>query len=279
MTTTDHHLPVDPAALVPLEAACEWRRDDLGDRYVFQLTDAHLEELDAALVHAEAHFRRRARHHPRLVPAPDARRRADAASPTTSSTAAAWCSFAACPSSVTARSARRRSTGASACTSAARGRRTRRAICSATSPTRARRRTTRRHAATRSAASRSRSTPTAPTSSACSASTPARAAARASWPTSSTIHNELVRTEPELAAELYEPFPYDFRGEQAPGAKPWYTMPIFNRRGDRLFVRYIRPYIEASRRHDDAPRRRRTRRGRRWTGSTRCAPIRSTTCR
>ena len=34
----------------------------------------------------------------------------------------------------------------------------------------------------------------------------------------------------------------------------WYTMPIFTRRGDRLFVRYIRPYIESSRRHDDAPR-------------------------
>ena len=31
-------------------------------------------------------------------------------------------------------------------------------------------------------------------------------------------------------------------------------MPIFSRRGDRLFVRYIRPYIEASRRHEDAPR-------------------------
>ena len=69
-----------------------------------------------------------------------------------------------------------------------------------------------------------------------------------------TIHNELVRTEPELAAELYAPFPYDLRGEQAPGTKPWYTMPIFSRRGDRLFVRYIRPYIESTRRHDDAPR-------------------------
>jgi hypothetical protein len=69
-----------------------------------------------------------------------------------------------------------------------------------------------------------------------------------------TIHNELVRTAPELAAELYAPFPYDLRGEQAPDAKPWYTMPIFNRRGDRLFVRYIRPYIESTRRHEDAPR-------------------------
>jgi len=69
-----------------------------------------------------------------------------------------------------------------------------------------------------------------------------------------TIHNELVRDAPELAAELYEPFPYDLRGEQAPDSRPWYTMPIFNRCGDRLFVRYIRPYIEAARRHEDAPR-------------------------
>ena len=30
-------------------------------------------------------------------------------------------------------------------------------------------------------------------------------------------------------------------------------MPVFTRRGERLFVRYIRPYIESSRRHDDAP--------------------------
>jgi len=29
---------------------------------------------------------------------------------------------------------------------------------------------------------------------------------------------------------------------------------VFNRCGDRLFVRYIRPYIEAARRHEDAPR-------------------------
>ena len=68
------------------------------------------------------------------------------------------------------------------------------------------------------------------------------------------IHNDLVRTEPDLAAELYAPFPYDLRGENAPGTKPWYTMPIFTRHADRLFVRYIRPYIESTRRHDDAPR-------------------------
>ncbi len=54
MTTTDHHLPVDPATLVPLQEACEWRHDTVGDRYVFQLTDEHVAELDEALAEAEA---------------------------------------------------------------------------------------------------------------------------------------------------------------------------------------------------------------------------------
>ena len=68
-----------------------------------------------------------------------------------------------------------------------------------------------------------------------------------------TIHNELVRAEPELAAALYDEFAYDFRGEQRDGGKPWYLMPLFTERNGRLFVRYIRPYILAARRHADAP--------------------------
>ncbi|MGH9212325.1 MAG: TauD/TfdA family dioxygenase [Acidimicrobiales bacterium] len=68
------------------------------------------------------------------------------------------------------------------------------------------------------------------------------------------IHNDMVRQTPELAAVLYEPLPYDMRGEQAPGARCWYEMPAFTRQGDRLFVRYIRPFVESSQRHDDAPR-------------------------
>lgn len=67
-------------------------------------------------------------------------------------------------------------------------------------------------------------------------------------------HNELVRTRPDLAATLYEPLPYDFRGEQADGGRPFYAVPVFTRHNDRLFVRYIRPYIQASQRHDEAPR-------------------------
>lgn len=68
-----------------------------------------------------------------------------------------------------------------------------------------------------------------------------------------TIHNDLVQEEPELAAALYAPQPYDFRGGEPPGAKPWYQLPVFTAWGERLFVRYIRPYIVSSQRHPDAP--------------------------
>ena len=71
-------------------------------------------------------------------------------------------------------------------------------------------------------------------------------------------YNALVRTRPDLAAVLYEPLPYDFRGEQRDGGQPFYSVPAFTRHsgptGDRLFVRYIRPFIQASQRHADAPR-------------------------
>jgi hypothetical protein len=68
------------------------------------------------------------------------------------------------------------------------------------------------------------------------------------------LHNDLVREAPELAAELYQPQPYDMRGEQRPGARGWYQMPVFTRHGGRLYVRLIRAYILASQRHADAPR-------------------------
>jgi hypothetical protein len=69
-----------------------------------------------------------------------------------------------------------------------------------------------------------------------------------------SLHNALVRERPELAAELYLHQPHDFRGEQKPGTKGWYRMPVFTRWGERLFVRLIGAYILASQRHEDAPR-------------------------
>jgi hypothetical protein len=68
------------------------------------------------------------------------------------------------------------------------------------------------------------------------------------------IHNDLVAQRPELARALYEPLPYDFRGEQPEGAKPFYSFPVFTAFEQRLFVRFIPHYIRASQRHAEAPR-------------------------
>lgn len=69
-----------------------------------------------------------------------------------------------------------------------------------------------------------------------------------------SIHNDLVREAPDLAAALYEPQPFDFRGAEPKGSKRWYEVPVFTNWKGRLFVRYIRPYILASQRFEDAPR-------------------------
>jgi TfdA family taurine catabolism dioxygenase TauD len=68
------------------------------------------------------------------------------------------------------------------------------------------------------------------------------------------IHNQLARENPDLAAALYEPMPYDARGEQAKGTRAFYAIPAFTEHADRLFVRFIPQYILASQRHADAPR-------------------------
>ncbi|MBV9331340.1 MAG: TauD/TfdA family dioxygenase [Alphaproteobacteria bacterium] len=68
------------------------------------------------------------------------------------------------------------------------------------------------------------------------------------------IYNELVRTRPDLVEALYEPLPYDLRGEQAPGHAPYYLFPVFTEHAERLFVRFIPAYVRASQRHAEAPR-------------------------
>jgi hypothetical protein len=68
------------------------------------------------------------------------------------------------------------------------------------------------------------------------------------------LHNTLVRERPDLAEEFYKPQPYDMRGEQAPGRKGWYEIPVFTELNGRLFIRLIGAYILASQRHPDAPR-------------------------
>jgi hypothetical protein len=248
MTTT-----IDPTTLVPLEPRCEWRRDDLADRYVFTLTDAHRAELDAALVHAEAHTDDVLDITRDEFPLPDLgpelarieRELIDGAGVVLirgvpvdrygkeRASAIYW--------GVGAHLGRPWPQNAKG-----------HLLGDVTDQGKAADDPTSRGNEIGGIAFPFHSDGSDLVGLFC---LDAGAGGGASVVANVvSIHNDLVREAPELAAELYAPFPYDLRGENAPDSKPWYTMPIFNRCGDRLFVRYIRPYIEASRRHADAPR-------------------------
>lgn len=68
------------------------------------------------------------------------------------------------------------------------------------------------------------------------------------------IHNTLMESRPDLVAALYDELPWDYRGEQPPGGRPFYMRSVFTEHDGRLFCRFIPQYIKASQRHPDAPR-------------------------
>jgi hypothetical protein len=253
MSTTDSTATAAAADLAPIESRCEWRRDDIADGYVFHLTDAHVAELDAALLHAEAHADDVLDITRELFPLPilgDELRRltlelingrgvvlirglpVDRYSKARAS-AIYW--------GVGMHLGRPWPQNAKG-----------HLLGDVTDQGKAPDDPTSRGNEIGGIAFPFHSDGSDLVGLFCL--DPGATGGASLVANAVTIHNELVRTAPELAAELYAPFAYDFRGEQAPGAKSWYLMPVFTRRGDRLFVRYIRPYIEAARRHEDAPR-------------------------
>jgi hypothetical protein len=77
---------------------------------------------------------------------------------------------------------------------------------------------------------------------------PAKAGGRSSLVSSVAIHNEMSRRAPELAAVLFDPIETDRRGEAAPGERPWFNIPVFNRHAGRFAGIYQRQYIKSARR-------------------------------
>jgi len=69
----------------------------------------------------------------------------------------------------------------------------------------------------------------------------------------SAIHNKVLKEYPELMADLADPWYIDRRGELLPGMKPYYAMPIFNYLNDRLYVCYVKPYVETAQRFEGVP--------------------------
>lgn len=68
------------------------------------------------------------------------------------------------------------------------------------------------------------------------------------------IYNALVERRPDLLVPLFEQLPWDYRGEEPAGGRPYYMREVFTEHAGRLFCRFVPQYIKTSQRHAEAPR-------------------------
>jgi hypothetical protein len=83
---------------------------------------------------------------------------------------------------------------------------------------------------------------------------PAKSGGTSRIASSVAVYNEILRRRPELAATLYEPFPFDRNGEERSGEPPYFQLPLCRHEAGRLRTFYIGWYIRDSQRHPQAPR-------------------------
>ncbi|MBT3991562.1 MAG: TauD/TfdA family dioxygenase [Rhodospirillaceae bacterium] len=67
------------------------------------------------------------------------------------------------------------------------------------------------------------------------------------------IHNEILRTRPDLLEVLYEPYYWSMQGNELPGVAPYYTQPIFAVEDGYFACRYTRTHIRSAEQADECP--------------------------
>jgi len=82
----------------------------------------------------------------------------------------------------------------------------------------------------------------------------ARRGGRSSLASAAAAFNAVLARDPELAGALFTPVATDHRGEEPPGAPPWFEIPVLSFLDHRLTVIYQRRYIESAQRFAGAPR-------------------------
>jgi hypothetical protein len=81
----------------------------------------------------------------------------------------------------------------------------------------------------------------------------ARSGGRSSLASAAAAFNAVLARAPELAGALFEPVATDHRGEQPPGARPWFEIPVLSFLDERITAIYQRRYIESAQRFAGAP--------------------------
>lgn len=68
------------------------------------------------------------------------------------------------------------------------------------------------------------------------------------------IHNEILRTRPDLLEALYQPFYIDHRGEGFDDEEPFYMAPVFALHNGHFYARFGQRYVETAQRFPQVPR-------------------------
>jgi hypothetical protein len=68
------------------------------------------------------------------------------------------------------------------------------------------------------------------------------------------IHNEILRTRPDLLEALYLPFYVDHRGEGFDDGDPFYVAPVFAIHKGHFYSRFGQKYVESAQRFPQVPR-------------------------
>ncbi len=82
----------------------------------------------------------------------------------------------------------------------------------------------------------------------------AKSGGTSSFASTIAIHNEILRTRPDLLPELYKPFCIDHRGEEFDGEDPFYVAQVFTIHKGRFFSRFGQKYVESAQRFPQVPR-------------------------
>jgi hypothetical protein len=67
------------------------------------------------------------------------------------------------------------------------------------------------------------------------------------------VHNEILRTRPDLLEVLYQPFFWSMQGQEREGEAPYYPQPIFTTHEGCFSCRYIRGHIKNGQRFPAVP--------------------------
>ena len=83
---------------------------------------------------------------------------------------------------------------------------------------------------------------------------PAKSGGLSQIVSSVTVYEEVARRRPDLVELLQERWYFDRYGEERPGERPWFAMPILSGLPDRFGFVYLRWYIDKAQSHPEVPR-------------------------